>query len=111
MRNGQHHIHWRKRSSHKKLEKYPHPHKGIRFLDKFLMVIAIVGPLMTLPQIWKIYSSHDATGVSTLTWSLYFFLGIPWLIYGIVHKEKPIIVAHILWLMVNLFVAIGALIY
>lgn len=110
MRNGTEHIHKRKRI-YKKFEKYPHSHPGIRFLDRFLMVVAVVGPLMTAPQIFKIFSNQDATGVSALTWGLYFFLGIPWLVYGIVHREKPIIVAHILWLLMNLLVVIGALLY
>ena len=109
MRNIEH-IHKRKRRHHK-LEKYPHANPWVRFLDRFLIVIAVVGPLMTLPQIWKIYVNHNATGVSALTWGLYFCLGFPWVIYGIVHKEKPIIIANILWMLVNIIVTVGVLIY
>ena len=44
-----HHFHVRKRV-HKNLEKYPHPDKWKNFLDRFIIFIAMFGPIMTLPQ-------------------------------------------------------------
>mgnify|MGYP002826002931 CR=1 FL=1 len=105
-----HHIHRRKRL-HQKLEKYPHKNKWINFLDKLLLIVAIIGPLMTLPQIFKIYYLKSAAGVSILTWSLYSVFNVPWLIYGIVHREKPIIIAYSGWIITNLIVIIGTLLY
>jgi len=110
MRSDEEHIHKRKRV-HVKLEEYPHKHLGIRFLDRLLLVVAVIGPLMTLPQIIKIFSTHDATGVSALTWSLFLILGSPWIVYGVVHKEKPIVIAHTLWMIMNALVVTGALLY
>jgi len=104
------HIHKRKRV-HQKLEKYPHPNKWIKFLDRFLIIVAVVGPLMVLPQILKIFMLKDAMGVSALSWGLFALFDIPWIIYGAVHKEKPIIIAYSLWLVTNLIVVVGALIY
>ena len=104
------HIHRRKRV-HQRLEKYPHPDKWIKLLDKFLIVIAIVGPLMVLPQILKIFILKDASGVSALSWGLFALFDIPWIIYGFVHKEKPIAIAYLLYLATNLIVVLGALIY
>jgi uncharacterized protein with PQ loop repeat len=105
-----HHIHKRKRL-HQKLEKYPHPQKWIRFLDKFLIIAAIVGPAMTIPQIVKIYSLRDASSIALSTWVLFAILDIPWIIYGVVHKEKPIVIAYILWLITNIFVIVGTILY
>lgn len=108
--DGVHHIHKRKRKHHKLLE-YPHSKKWIRFLDKFLLVVAVVGPLITLPQILKIYVGQNATGVSTLSWGLFALFNIPWIVYGVVHKDKPIIIGYSLWLVTNIIVVVGALIY
>ena len=105
-----HHIHRRKRV-HQRLEKYPHPNKWVKLLDRLLIIIAVVGPLMVLPQILKIFILRDATGVSALSWSLFALVDIPWIIYGLVHKEKPIVVAYILYLATNLVVVAGALVY
>jgi len=103
-------MHKRKRA-HGKLKAYPHPNKWIKFFDRFLLFVAIVSPLMVLPQILKIYVEHDTSGVSTLTWGLFALFNIPWVGYGILHKDKPIAIGYSLWFVANLVVLIGALIY
>jgi uncharacterized protein with PQ loop repeat len=108
--NGIHHIHKRKRKHHK-LEKYPHENKSIRFLDRFLIVIAIVGPLIAVPQILQIFVLKSAEGVSGLSWGLYALFNIPWFIYGVVHKDKPITIAYSLSFIANLTVVVGSLMY
>lgn len=110
MRYETHHIHRRKRI-HKKLEKYPHSNKWIRNFDKFLLVIAVIGPLLTIPQIIKIFTLKNATGVSVISWSLLALFSIPWIIYGFIHKEKPIIVSYILWFILDMVVVFGTLRY
>jgi uncharacterized protein with PQ loop repeat len=108
--SGIHHIHQRKRVHHK-LESYPHQNKWVRFLDKFLIVIAVVGPLIALPQIFQIFAIKSAEGVSSLSWGLYALFNIPWFIYGVVHKDKPITIAYSLSFIANLTVLVGSLIY
>ena len=110
MDEGLHHISKRKRI-HKKLEEYPHPRKSYRALDRLLIFIAPLGPLSAFPQVLKIFSRQDAMGVSLFTWILWWFLGIPWLAYGFVHKDKPLIIAYILWFIMHSAVIIGILLY
>jgi uncharacterized protein with PQ loop repeat len=107
---GLHHLHKRKRI-HKKMEQYPHPQAWIRFLDNLLLVIAVIGPMSNIPQILQIFISKTSAGVSTLTFCLLAVFNIPWIIYGIVHKEKPIITAYILWFTTNVIIITGTLIY
>ena len=110
MASGLHHFHKRKRI-HKKLEKYPHPDKFKRFLDKFIYVVGVAAPIFTLPQIYSIWIGKNAAGVSLVTWSAYAFSGVIWFVYGIVHKEKPLIVTYFLWIILNSMVIAGVLIY
>lgn len=110
MQNSTNHIHIRKRKF-QKLEKYPSSNRWIRFLDKFLLIVAVIGPLMTLPQIIQIFVTKDVSGISALSWSLFTLLNIPWIIYGFVHKEKPIILGSIMWFIVNIIVVFGTLRY
>jgi len=107
---GMHHLHRRKRV-YKKLEMYPHENKWINFLDKFLIVVAVIGPLIALPQILQIFIFKSAMGVSGLSWGLYALFNIPWFIYGIVHKDKPIAIAYSLSFVANFTVLIGTLMY
>src|SRR5487761_1129588 len=77
------------------------------FLDKLTFVAGVVGPFTVLPQIYTIFTSHSTTGVSLLTWSLIFIVTFPWILYGLAHKDKSIIVSFILWEVVNLAVVVG----
>lgn len=83
----------------------------MRVLDIIVYIVGILGPLATIPQVLQIYTTHDATGVSFLSWGTYALFDIPWIIYAIVHREPPLIVCYSLWLIFNSLVAIGVLLY
>ncbi|MBT4935901.1 hypothetical protein HOL21_01840 [Candidatus Woesearchaeota archaeon] len=105
-----HHLHKRKRV-HQKLKKFPHPNKWIRFLDRLLLIVAVIGPVMSLPQVYKIYYYQSAAGISIMSFALLAVLNIPWIAYGFVHKDKPIIISSFLWIISNIVVVIGAITY
>lgn len=106
----QHHVNKRKRI-HKKYEEYPHPNKSTRFLDNTCLVFSVLMPATTIPQIWTIFRYQQVEGLSLVMWILYTIGVIPFLIYGIVHKEKPLIVLNILWLIAQITIITGILIY
>lgn len=110
MLNGYHHFHRRKRI-HLKHEKYPHPNKWKRLIDKVIYVVGIGAPLMTIPQLTKIWIEKNASGVSVISWASYLIAAIVWLIYGIAHKEKPIILAYSLWIIFEILIVVGTLMY
>lgn len=83
----------------------------IRFLDKLTFVVGVIGPFTVLPQIYTIFTTHSAAGVSLATWALIFVVTFPWILYGVAHKDRSIIVSFILWEVVNLTVVIGVLMY
>ncbi len=107
---GLHHFHVRKRI-HQKYEKFPHPNKLKRIVDKLIYGITFFGIIMTLPQLQKIWLEHNAAGVSALSWSAYSIASAFWLTYGILHREKPIIFANFFYLILNSLVVVGTLIY
>lgn len=94
--------------------KVRHQHKAtgyLKFLDKLTFVAGVVGPFTVLPQIYAIFTTHSAKGVSLATWALIFIVTFPWILYGMAHKDKSIIVSFILWEVVNLTVVVGVLMY
>ncbi len=110
MVKGHHHFHIRKRI-YEKGESYPHDDKAKRFLDKIIFFIGNLGPIMTIPQIIKIWSDKNASGVAVSSWVAFTITSFFWLLYGIAHKEKPIIITFGLWVVFDIIVIIGALIY
>ncbi|MGC1176593.1 MAG: PQ-loop domain-containing transporter [Candidatus Saccharimonadales bacterium] len=83
----------------------------IVFLDKLTFIVGVIGPFTVLPQIYTIFTTQSAKGVSLATWALIFIVTFPWILYGMAHKEKSIIVSFILWEVVNLAVVVGVLLY
>ena len=90
---------------------YPHFRPSIRLLDNIVLIVGIIGPMMALPQIWRIYIEHNAAGVSAFTWGMFAFFNIFWITYAIVHKTKILLIPYCLWFVMNSTVAIGALMY
>ena len=80
-------------------------------LDHMAIAAGIIGPVMALPQIYKIYFLHNAAGVSVLSWMAFGILNIPFILYGFVHRARLILTTYILWCAVNLTVAFGAILY
>lgn len=75
---------------------------------EFVMdIIAIVGPAVTLPQLIEIWTRGSDAGVSLITWGGYLALSVFWLSYGIMKKEKPIIIANSLYLVINSIIVVG----
>lgn len=81
------------------------------FFDRFIYVIGIGGPSMTIPQIIKIWDGKNASGISLIAWFGYTIFSILWLIYGILRHEKPIIVTNITIILLNSLVIAGTLLY
>ena len=83
----------------------------VKFLDKLTFIVGVIGPFTVLPQIYSIFHTRSAAGVSLATWLLIFIVTFPWILYGMAHKEKSIIVSFALWEVVNLAVVVGVLLY
>jgi hypothetical protein len=110
MKGIEHHLHRRKRGA-KNTEPFPSSSIGMRLLDRIAIAAGIAGPLMTLPQIYDIYAFHSAIGVSALSWFAFGLLDIPFIAYGVAHKDRLILVTYILWCAANLTVAFGVILY
>lgn len=108
--HGLHHWHKRKRI-YQNIEPYPHPDKLKNFMDRMIYFIILLGLFMTLPQIKNVLIDKDASGVSIVTWATYVVTSLFWLLYGILHKEKPLVFSASMWIIVNALVVVGALIH
>ena len=79
--------------------------------EKFVLLVAIVEPLSTLPQIYDVYSTKDAHALSLVSWLLFACASIVWLIYGIKIKSNPLIASSILWISTEVLLMIGIILY
>ncbi|MCA9342591.1 hypothetical protein KC950_01080 [Candidatus Saccharibacteria bacterium] len=94
-----------KRVIHKK------PKNKETWIDKAVLIAAIGYPLMTIPQIIKIYESQSAEDLSLLSFGFYMLFEFLFFIYGLKHKLPPIIITGLLWFAMYILVIIGILLY
>lgn len=86
--------------------------KGTKTLiDKICYFASVFMPATALPQIHQLYTTRDADSLSLLMWVLYLVGVIPFLLFGIVHKEKQLIVLNVLWLIVTIVIIVGILLF
>ena len=107
---GLHHYHIRKRI-HQKHETYPHPNRRKIIFDKVIYIAVIFSPIINLPQLFRIWIYKNASGVSFISWFGFSIISVLWLIYGILHKEKPIIFMNFALMIIQFLIALGALLY
>ena len=67
--------------------------------------------LMTIPQVLTIWIGQQAAGVSILSWSAYLVSAILWFWFGMQKKDKNIYLPCVGWIVLDLGVIIGVIIY
>ncbi|MCJ7826277.1 SemiSWEET family transporter [Patescibacteria group bacterium] len=78
-------------------------------MDKLVYATALFGVCANIPQLTKIWVDKTVAGVSIITWFGFLLGSLFWLCYGIVHREKPIIVTNGLYVAVQFFIVLGLL--
>jgi uncharacterized protein with PQ loop repeat len=85
--------------------------KFVYILDDIVLLLAFVMPLTFIPQIIKMHVTQSVTDISLTTYISLLALTLPWVLYGMVHKEKVIILNNFMWLVVHLSIIISYFIY
>ncbi len=106
-----HHLIHERVELENEIYKKVHSKRWIRFVDKYIYVIAAMSIIMTVPQIYDIWIMQNASGVSLISWMAYLVGAIVWLVYGIGHREKVITVTNAIWVFLDLFIVVGIVIY
>ena len=93
------------------LEPFPARSAWKRFLDRLMYSVGVLAPLALMPQVISIYVDHEKQGVSLETWVLLAVFNVLWVVYGIVHKDKPIIITHTLFTILDVSIVAGVLLF
>lgn len=80
-------------------------------INRGIYVVAAVEPLGVIPQLYAIFSRHEASNVSILTWLSFVVFDIAWLWYGWEAKQKPLMIFSALFTFLEILVVIGAVAY
>ena len=79
-------------------------------LEKALRLAAVGTMLMTVPQVWSIWTSNNVSGVSLVSWIAYLLSSIAWLAYGIRKRDATICFANTGWIAMDLAIIVGIIV-
>jgi uncharacterized protein with PQ loop repeat len=80
--------------------------EATKTVDSLAYVAGVGGNVAVIPQIIKAWES-EAPGLAVSTWLLFSLIGLIWLVYAILHQQKPLIVAQAVSISANLLVVGG----
>jgi uncharacterized protein with PQ loop repeat len=76
-------------------------------LERLLRFAAVGTMLMTVPQVWTIWTTADVSGVSLVSWVAYLLSSAAWLAYGIRKRDATICFANAGWVAMDLAIIVG----
>ncbi|HEY2003654.1 MAG TPA: hypothetical protein VGH44_00895 [Candidatus Saccharimonadia bacterium] len=82
-----------------------------RVINKVILAVAVIQPAGTIPQIVKIYSTHNASSISMLSWGIFVVFDAMWLWYGLAERQKAVILSGALFTLLEGIVVVEALLY
>jgi uncharacterized protein with PQ loop repeat len=93
------------------LNDYIHFNNFKHKFQKNISILSFLGPLITVPQVIRIWINKSAHDISIITWTGYLALGIIWLIYGIIYKDRHMVISSTLWMVLYLLIIAGKVLY
>lgn len=82
-----------------------------RFIDRFIYFVGGFGVAVIIPQVTRIWFYQEVDGVSLTTWAGFFIASVFWLLYGLAHKEKPIIYTNSIVCILDFLIVLGIVIH
>ena len=83
----------------------------MRPIEKLMYIVSLAYPLTAVPQIIKVYSTHDVESLALLSWVLYIIFGAIFVVYAISEKLKPLIIEGSLWVGIYVLMAGAIIVY
>jgi len=77
----------------------------------YMSWVVSLGQSMHYIQAWKIYTTKSAEDISLVAYIICLILLVHWLVYGIVVKDRVIVLAETLGVIGSTLVIIGTIIY
>jgi len=73
--------------------------------------VSFAYPFTAIPQIYKVYTTHDVSSLEITSWILYVLFGSIFVVYAISKKLKPLIIEGVLWVTIYILMVIGILLF
>jgi len=73
--------------------------------------MALMGIALTIPQVVTIWVDKNTEGVSIYPWAAFLIIAGFMFFYGALHREKPLMIVYLMWMIVHSMVVLGLLMH
>lgn len=99
---------------HHAIKSHRHGKKGAKTLtdiiDKSAYLMGGITVTVNIPQLISVWTAPDTSGVSLVSWTGFLLGSCFWLLYGLLHAEKPIIAINAMLISVQALIVAGLII-
>ena len=82
-----------------------------RTINKLIYFVSLAYPATAIPQLVKVYTTHNVESLALISWLLYVTFGLIYLIYAITQRIRPLIIEGALWVGIYVLMVIAIIIY
>ena len=79
-------------------------------IDRAAIVASFLYPLTGVPQVIEVFGGNIA-GVSILSWAGFSLFSVFFVLYGLMHKVRPMIISNTIWFIVDILIIVGVLVH
>ena len=80
-------------------------------INKLIYFVSLAYPATAIPQLIKVYTTHDVQSLALSTWLLYVLFGVIYLLYAITKKIRPLAIEGALWVGVYVLMVVAILLF
>lgn len=73
--------------------------------------VSFAYPFMAIPQIYKVYVTHDVSSLALSSWVLYVIFGSVFVVYAISKRLMPLIIEGCLWVTIYILMVLAIILY
>ena len=73
--------------------------------------VSFAYPFTAIPQIYKVYVTHDVSSLALSSWVLYVIFGSVFVVYAISKRLTPLIIEGILWVTIYILMVLAIILY
>jgi len=80
-------------------------------INKLIYIVSLAYPATAIPQLIKVYTTHNVQSLALVTWLLYVTFGLVYLVYAINQRIRPLVIEGALWVGVYVLMVVAIILF
>jgi hypothetical protein len=73
--------------------------------------VSFAYPFTAIPQIYKVFTTHDVSSLALSSWLLYVVFGSVFVVYAVSKRLTPLIIEGLLWVTIYVLMVVAIVLF